>query len=208
MTQRDPSEPSRLLKDLESIRTLLDEQADDTEQGAANPAAPDEHLDVPLLQDMIVPLLQDVIVDAPGLNISAPLTPVAPHAGALDLTDTPLHPARPKPNPFLPYDQLARLAEERVRLDRLMAGHMPPAAKPGTHTSTLVNPPPGYSSKHFGAAPDAQTGARQLRMEARLHAEAQLILQDVIDDLIPTIEAELRNRLQDKLQQIVREQMK
>lgn len=209
MTQRDPSEPSRLLKDLESIRTLLDEPADETEQDPANPAAaPDEHLDVPLLQDMIVPLLEDVVVDAPRLNITGPLTPVAPQAGALDLTGTSAHPAGPKPNPYLPYDQLARLAEERVQLDRLMAGHIPPAAKPGTHTSTLVNPPAGYSTKHFGSPPDAQTSARQLRMEARLHAEAQLILQDVINDLIPTIEAELRNRLQEKLEQMVREQMK
>jgi hypothetical protein len=45
-------------------------------------------------------------------------------------------------------------------------------------------------------------------MEARLQAEAHLILQEVIDDMMPTIEAELRNRLQDKLQQMVREQLK
>ena len=45
-------------------------------------------------------------------------------------------------------------------------------------------------------------------MEARLQAEAQLILQGVIDDLIPTIEDELRKRMQRKLQQIVREQLK
>lgn len=208
MTQRDPSEPSRLLKDLESIRTLLDEPADETEQGAANPATPDEQLDVPLLQDMIVPLLEDVVVDAPRLNITAPLTPVAPHAPPAQISDPSAYPEPAKPNPYLPYDQLARLAEERVQLDRLMAGHIPPAPKPGTHTSTLVNPPAGYSTKHFGSPPDAQTSARQLRMEARLHAEAQLILQDVIDDLIPTIEAELRNRLQEKLEQMVREQMK
>lgn len=190
MAQRDPSEPSRLLKDLESIRTLLDEHPDEPGQAA------DAHLDVPLLQD--------VIVDAPGLNLSVALTPLNNQSAADDAPAS--HPAEPKPNPFLPYDQLARLAEERVQLDRLMAGHIPPAPTPGTqHTSTLVNPP---STKHFGAPPDASTGARQLRMEARLQAEAQLILQDVIDDLIPTIEAELRNRLRDKLEQMVREQMK
>ncbi|MBQ0741797.1 MAG: hypothetical protein KBT85_00755 [Pseudomonas sp.] len=200
MTQRDPSEPSRLLKDLESIRTLLDEHPEDEGQGvAAHSSGADDQLDIPLLQD--------VIVDAPGLNLTAPLTPIDHHS-AVDEAASP-HPGRPKPNPFLPYDQLARLAEERVQLDRLMAGHIPPAPKPGTqHTSTLVNPPQGYSTKHFGTPPDVQAGARQLRMEARLHAEAQLILQDVIDDLIPTIEAELRNRLRDKLEQMVQEQMK
>lgn len=195
MAQRDPSEPSRLLKDLESIRTLLDEQPD---ADAADLSPADPQLDIPLLQD--------VIVDAAGLDLSAPLTPVArqPDENAASASQ----PVRPKPNPFLPYDQLARLAEERVQLDRLLAGHVPPAPKPGTHTSTLVNPPASHSTKHFGSPPDAQTGARQMRMEARLHAEAQLILQDVIDDLIPTIEAELRNRLRDKLEQMVREQMK
>lgn len=194
MAQRDPSEPSRLLKDLESIRTLLDEQTEDDDQSHA-----EDHLDIPLLQD--------VIVDAPGLNLEAPLTPVIPQIPAQTI-EAPSAPGRPKPNPFLPYDQLARLAEERVQLDRLMAGHIPPAPKSGVRTSTLVNPPAGYSTKHFGTPPDAQTGARQLRMEARLQAEAQLILQDVIDELMPTIEAELRNRLRDKLEQMVREQMK
>ncbi|WP_022961173.1 hypothetical protein [Halopseudomonas pelagia] len=199
MAQRDPSEPSRLLKDLESIRTLLDEHPNESEQTALAHVS-DEHLDVPLLQD--------VIVDAPGLNLTGPLTPLGNRPGENEHEAPATQPLRPKPNPFLPYDQLARLAEERVQLDRLMAGHIPPAPKPGTHTSTLVNPPPGYSTKHFGTPPDAQAGARQLRMEARLHVEAQLILQDVIDDLIPTIEAELRNRLRDKLEQMVQEQMK
>lgn len=200
MAQRDPSEPSRLLKDLESIRTLLDEHPEDEGPSAnAHASTAEDQLDIPLLQD--------VIVDAPGLNLTAPLTPLERQHREDDPAAQP--PGRPKPNPFLPYDQLARLAEERVQLDRLMAGHIPPAPKPGMqHTSTLVSPPPGYSTKHFGAPPDVQAGARQLRMEARLHAEAQLILQDVIDDLIPTIEAELRNRLREKLEQMVQEQMK
>lgn len=202
MAQRDPSEPSRLLKDLESIRTLLDEQTEDADQ-VGGQDGDQNHAE----GQLDIPLLQDVIVDAPGLNLDAPLTPVIPQSPAHN-GEAPAPPGRPKPNPFLPYDQLARLAEERVQLDRLMAGHIPPAPKPGVHTSTLVNPPAGYSTKHFGTPPDAQTGARQLRMEARLQAEAQLILQDVIDELMPTIEAELRNRLRDKLEQMVREQMK
>ncbi|PKM31358.1 MAG: hypothetical protein CVV07_04155 [Gammaproteobacteria bacterium HGW-Gammaproteobacteria-11] len=171
MTQRDPSEPSRLLKDLESIRTLLDEQA---EEDAQTPAPPQAQMDIPLLNDVIAePLATEANPgDAQG---TAVLTPAA----------------GPKPNPFLPYDQLARLAEERMQLDRLMAGHTPPAAK----TST----PPPYNP---------HTGAREVRIEARLRAEAQLIMQDVIDDLIPTIEAELRNRLQGKIEQIVKEQLK
>ncbi|MFN3581274.1 MAG: hypothetical protein ACK4VV_12475 [Pseudomonas sp.] len=199
MTQRDPSEPSRLLKDLESIRTLLDEPQTDEPQPAASQAA-----------QLDIPLLQDIIIDAPGLDLRAPLTPVIPVAPVTPPVaasePAPTAPPGPKPNPFLPYDQLARLAEERVQLDRLMAGHIPPAPATGTHTSTLVSQP---ASKHFGSSQQkAPTGAREVRMEARLHAEAQLLLQDVIDDLIPTIEAELRNRLQDKLEQLVREQMK
>jgi hypothetical protein len=194
MAQRDPSEPSRLLKDLESIRTLLDEPSEPT---ASIAGSTDAQLDVPLLQD--------IITDAPGLDLSQPLTPVNliagnPPAPAAQLIPNPTQPlpARPptpKPNPFLPYDQLARLAEERVQLDRLMAGHVPPPSmRPSTRQSI------GRDSAH--------TGAREVRMEARLQAEAHLILQEVIDDMMPTIEAELRNRLQDKLQQMVREQLK
>ena len=190
MAQRDPSEPSRLLKDLESIRTLLDEPSEPTGSIAGST---DAQLDIPLLQD--------IITDAPGLDLSQPLTPVSLIAGnppapeaQLTLNATqplPARPPTPKPNPFLPYDQLARLAEERVQLDRLMAGHVPP---PSTRQSISRD--------------SAHTGAREVRMEARLQAEAHLILQEVIDDMMPTIEAELRNRLQDKLQQMVREQLK
>lgn len=199
MAQRDPSEPSRLLKDLESIRTLLDEPTEASDVSAPQldsglqkaTASGDAQLDIPLLQD--------IITDAPGLDLSQPLTPVIidePHSPtATPLPPLPARPAAPKPNPFLPYDQLARLAEERVQLDRLMAGHIPPApTHPATRQSTRRD--------------SAHTGAREVRMEARLQAEAQLILQEVIDDLMPTIEAELRNRLQDKLQQMVREQLK
>tara|TARA_R110001592_G_scaffold298362_1_gene569068 strand:+ start:64420 stop:65004 length:585 start_codon:yes stop_codon:yes gene_type:complete len=194
MAQRDPSEPSRLLKDLESIRTLLDEPSEPTGSIAGST---DTQLDIPLLQD--------IITDAPGLDLSQPLTPVSLIAGnppapeaQLTLNATqplPARPPTPKPNPFLPYDQLARLAEERVQLDRLMAGHVPP---PSTRPST----------RQSISRDSAHTGAREVRMEARLQAEAHLILQEVIDDMMPTIEAELRNRLQDKLQQMVREQLK
>ncbi len=158
----DPSEPSRLLKDLESIRTLLNEQPEDLGQQAD--AQPPE---------LDIPLLQDVITEPLPISATIEETPDQPTTAL----------ARPH-NPFLPYDSLARLAEERMQLDRLMAGHIPP---------------PRESVHH---------GAREVRLEARLHSEAQLILQGVIDDLIPTIEAELRNRLQGKLEQIVREQLK
>src|SRR5690606_42138075 len=47
MTQHEPTEPSRLLQDLESIRTLLDEP------DAALDQQPDLPLDIPLLQDII-----------------------------------------------------------------------------------------------------------------------------------------------------------
>ncbi|MEH6688594.1 MAG: hypothetical protein V7693_15210 [Halopseudomonas sabulinigri] len=163
MTQRDPSEPSRLLEDLESIRTLLDEQNDD------QPASPDDPSGIPLLQDIIV----------------EPLSAAAPSSHASPPYSLPPRPADKPHNPFLPYASLAKLAEERMQLDQLLAGQMPP--------------PPTLS-------PTA--GAREVRLEARLQAEAQLILQGVIDDLIPTIENELRKRMQNKLQQIVREQLK
>lgn len=207
MAQRDPSEPSRLLKDLESIRTLLDEPSE-TAESTASEATGHESTDAETVNadaQLDIPLLQDIISDAPGLDLSKPLTPVEPSGGqlpALHPSSTaepapllPARPAAPKPNPFLPYDQLARLAEERVQLDRLMAGHVPP---PSNHSTT----------RQTTRRDSAHTGAREVRMEARLQAEAQLILQEVIDDLMPTIEAELRDRLQDKLQQMVREQLK
>ncbi len=186
----DRSEPSRLLQDLESIRTLLDD-----------PLAPELNAgftvaqDIPVLQDVVdedIPLVTDVLSEpqlttAGALETSelspvseaAPFSPAPAPALAAELT-----PDRPH-NPFLPYDSLARLAEERMQLDRLMAGHIPPPPRDAVHT-----------------------GAREVRLEARLRAEAQLLLQEVIDDLIPTIESELRNRLQDKLEELVREQMK
>lgn len=163
MTHRDPSEPSRLLEDLESIRTLLDEHADDPHNLLADG---DGQLNIPLLQDVIIEPFDAL----PGQSAPKPTEPVTA--------------ARRPENPFLPYDSLARLAQERVQLDRLMAGHLPPLRE------------------------SVHTGAREVRMEARLQAEAQLILQDVIDDMIPTIEAELRNRLKARLEQIVREQLK
>tara|TARA_R110000764_G_scaffold209704_2_gene295415 strand:+ start:558 stop:1061 length:504 start_codon:yes stop_codon:yes gene_type:complete len=167
MTQRDPSEPSRLLEDLESIRTLLDEQNEPHQPSA------DDQFDIPLLQDII----------------QEPLSPAASGTHAAPPYSLPPRPADKAHNPFLPYASLAKLAEERMQLDQLLAGQMPP---PRTQPPTL--------------SPTAS--AREVRMEARLHAEAQLILQGVIDDLIPTIEDELRKRMQNKLQQIVREQLK
>ena len=86
------------------------------------------------------------------------------------------------PNPFLPYASLAKLAEERMQLDQIMAQQSPLSAVPSS--------------------------PREARLEARLQAEAQLLLQEVIDDLMPTIEDELRKRMQGKLQQLVREQLK
>lgn len=152
MKQREPTDPSRLLKDLESIRTLLDED---------QPA--DAHMDVPLLED---------IITSSG---DKPITPTAPG---------PTEPSGKSPNPFLPYESLAKLAGERVQLERLLQ-------------QSLQELP---SSPH--------TGAREVRVEARLHSEAQLILQDVIDEILPVIEAELRKRLSRQLDQIVQEQLK
>ncbi|WP_304641220.1 hypothetical protein [Pseudomonas sp.] len=188
----DRSEPSRLLQDLESIRTLLDE-----------PAKPELHaevaipqLDIPVLDDVIeetIPLVTDILdepeLTAPSAVPSPPeavtaAAPVVPEPAQPLSNDLPATPERPH-NPFLPYDSLARLAEERMQLDRLLAGHVPPPPRDAVHT-----------------------GAREVRLEARLRAEAQLVLQEIIDDFIPTIEAELRNRLQGKLDELVREQLK
>lgn len=154
MTQREPTDPSRLLKDLESIRTLLDEPSPATDQ------QPDPQLDIPLLQDIITSGS-----DAP---------PVAPAVA----------PTATKANPFLPYESLARLAGERVHLERLLQQGMHQPSPGGLHT-----------------------GAREVRLEARLQAEAQLVMQDVIDEILPVIEAELRQRLSDRLEQLVQEQL-
>ncbi|GGE48220.1 hypothetical protein GCM10007421_23090 [Halopseudomonas oceani] len=163
MKQRDPSEPSRLLEDLESIRTLLDEHP----EAPSGDQTADGQLDIPLLQDVII-----------NPN-EAPLS-------ALDSTEqpTPQAPLSKSHNPFLPYASLARLAEERMQLDQLLTQPTPSQPVPAT------------------------SSAREMRLEARLQSEAQLLLQEVIDDLIPTIEAELRKRMQGRLQQIIREQLK
>ena len=147
MTQHEPTEPSRLLKDLESIRTLLDE--------------PDPALDRQPNLPLEIPLLQDIISSG---------------------SDTPA--ATPQANPFLPYESLARLAGERVHLEQLLQQSMGRAPEGGVHT-----------------------GAREVRMEARLQNEAQLIMQDVIDEILPVIEAELRKRLSGRLEQIVQQQL-
>lgn len=188
----DRSEPSRLLQDLESIRTLLDEPA--KPELTADIAIP--QLDIPVLDDVIeesIPLVTDILDEpepaAPNETPCPPeavtaAAPVVPEPAQPLPSEVPATPERPY-NPFLPYDSLARLAEERMQLDRLLAGHIPPPQRDAVHT-----------------------GAREVRLEARLRAEAQLVLQELIDDLIPTIEAELRNRLQGKLDELVREQLK
>lgn len=150
MTQREPTDPSRLLKDLKSIRTLLDE-----EPGT-------EQMDIPLLDDIIT---------------SGSDKPVAPPAPA------PVTLAERPPNPFLPYESLARLAGERVQLERLL------------------------QQSFEELPPSPHTGAREVRLEARLHSEAQLVMQDVIDEMLPIIEAELRKRLSGRMEQLVREQL-
>ncbi len=149
MKQREPTDPSRLLKDLESIRTLLDED---------QPA--DAPIDIPLLEDIITS----------SSDKPEPAESFSPRG-----TTT---------NPFLPYESLARLAGERVHLERLLQQNL----------------------ERMPA--NVHTGAREVRMEARLHSEAQLILQDVIDEMLPVIEAELRKRLSGKLEQIVQEQLR
>ncbi len=153
---REPRDSSRLLEDLESIRTLLDDE----------PTTSTKPLNATRLD---IPLLQDIISSSNDAK-----TP------ALPTSDT----TAKSQNPFLPYDSLARLAGERVHLERIL-NQQPP----------------------LGMATNQHTGAREVRMEARLHAEVQLILQDVIDEMLPVIEAQLRNRLNSKLEQIVREQL-
>lgn len=155
MKQREPTDPSRLLKDLESIRTLLDE---DQPAEAANPL-------------IDIPLLDDIISSGSDKPVAPPSAPSTPQGG--------------KPaNPFLPYESLAKLAGERVQLERLLQ----------------------QSADQLASGP--HTGAREVRMEARLHSEAQLVLQDVIDEMLPVIEAELRKRLSSRLEQIVQEQLR
>ena len=106
MKQRDPSEPSRLLEDLESIRTLLDEHPEPE-------IGDDGQLDIPLLQDVI-------------------LNPDEPPLSAVEHPTPPLTSgmANRSPNPFLPYASLAKLAEERMQLDQIMAQQSPFSAVP------------------------------------------------------------------------------
>lgn len=105
MKQREPTDPSRLLKDLESIRTLLDEPSSGTDQ------QPDLQLDIPLLQDIITS----------GSDAPPVVTPAAA-------------PASLKVNPFLPYESLARLAGERVHLEQLLQQSMQQPSSGGLHT--------------------------------------------------------------------------
>jgi len=70
MKQRDPSEPSRLLEDLESIRTLLDEHP----EAAADAAAVDGQMDIPLLRDVILN------PNEPPLSAVDPAEPPIPQA--------------------------------------------------------------------------------------------------------------------------------
>jgi len=142
-----------LLEDLESIRTLLDENQ-------------------PVNAPIDIPLLEDIITSSSDKPIATSATP------------EPAQPSGKPPNPFLPYESLAKLAGERVQLERLLQ----------------------QSLQELPASP--HTGAREVRMEAQLHSEAQLVLQDVIDEILPMIEAELRKRLSSKLKQIVDEQIK
>jgi hypothetical protein len=99
MKQRDRSEPSRLLEDLESIRTLLDEHP----ESLPDDTAADAQLDIPLLQDVVLPT--DELPPGTRIPDSPPQALDRPH------------------NPFLPYASLARLAEERVQLDQLLSGN-------------------------------------------------------------------------------------
>ena len=176
-------EPSRLLKDLESIRTLLDEHP----EGQAGEAQPHTELD---LSELDIPLLQDVFIEPEGSDTPATLVPPP-----FDLTPMA---AERSSNPFLPYDSLARLAQERVHLDKLMAEFMP-------QPEAAVEP---EAVEKPELVENLATGAKEYRLEERIRSEVQLVLQDVIDDMIPAIEAELRNRLRGKVEEIVREQLK
>lgn len=151
MKQREPTDPTRWLKDLESIHSVL---------GDDKPA--DAQIDIPLLED---------IITSSDDKPAPPLIPVP-------------SPDSQSNNPFLPRDSLVKLAGERVQLERLLQ-------------QSLQQP-----------SSDLHTGAREVRIEARLRSEAQLIMQDVIDEILPVIEAELRKRLHSKLEQIVQEQMR
>lgn len=154
---REPKDPSRLLEGLESIRSALSSEPTTRTEWSTSAQ------DIPLLDD-IIRSGQDRPTDGspPSLGHSSDKT---------------------AQNPFLPYESLARLAGERVHLDRLLNEQL----KPTRRTRPSVS-------------------AREVRLEARLHDEAQLLLQEVIDEFLPVIEAQLRKRLTDKLDQLVSEQ--
>lgn len=105
-----------------------------------------------------------------------------------------------------------------------------PAANPATDTRDIpllntpvappaATPPPSSSARPVAptTAPPTATqlsaslrqklashGADQLkRVDGELRAAAQLILQDVIDDFVPQIEAELKRRLENRLDQLL-----
>lgn len=64
--------------------------------------------------------------------------------------------------------------------------------------------PPSSVSASSHSAVDSQ--ALQLnRLREELRSAAQLVLQDVIDDFVPQIEAELNQRLQVRLEQLIKQ---
>src|SRR5690606_11644589 len=108
-----------------------------------------------MLQDLeSIPTLLDEEQPAPTLDI--PLLEGIITSGTArrepEPTPPPTASAEKAPNPFLPYESLARLAGERVQRERLLQQSLSPTT------------------------PSPHTGAREVRMEGRLHADAQLIM--------------------------------
>lgn len=85
----------------------------------------------------------------------------------------------------------------------------PPAATPAPSGSARpvapTTPPPSATQLSASLRQKlASHGADQLkRVDGELRAAAQLILQDVIDDFVPQIEAELKRRLENRLDQLL-----
>lgn len=85
----------------------------------------------------------------------------------------------------------------------------PPAATPAPSGSARpvspTTPPPTATQLSASLRQKlASHGADQLkRVDGELRAAAQLILQDVIDDFVPQIEAELKRRLENRLDQLL-----
>lgn len=85
----------------------------------------------------------------------------------------------------------------------------PPAATPPPSSSARpaapTTPPPAATQLSASLRQKlASHGADQLkRVDGELRAAAQLILQDVIDDFVPQIEAELKRRLENRLDQLL-----